>query len=70
MAKKATALYTENPEIYSGYQNVKTGKILAIIGLILSAISFIWSIYVLSTVGLDGYQQMIEDFSQGYSNAQ
>ena len=28
MAKKATQTYLESPEQYSGYQNVKTGKIL------------------------------------------
>ncbi len=68
MAKKATALYTENPELYDGYSNVKTGKILAIIGLIISAISLLWTIYLLATVGLDGYQQMMEDFTSGYNS--
>jgi len=32
LAKKATVVYLENPEQYTGYSNVKTGKILAIIG--------------------------------------
>ena len=68
LAKKATMLYTENPEIYTGYQNVKTGKILAIVGLILSAINLLWFIYIFSTMGLEGYQQMIEDFSRGFQD--
>ncbi len=68
MAKKATALYTENPELYDGYSNVKTGRILAIIGLIISAISLIWSIYIFSTIGMEGYQQMMEDFTGGYNS--
>lgn len=33
LANKATKLYKENPEIYEGFNNVKTGKILAIIGI-------------------------------------
>ncbi|MAZ72572.1 MAG: hypothetical protein CMC70_05445 [Flavobacteriaceae bacterium] len=41
LAKKATAVYQENPELYTGYQNVKTGKLLAIIGIVLSALTLI-----------------------------
>jgi len=33
LANKATKIYMENPEEYTGYSNVKTGKILAIIRL-------------------------------------
>jgi len=28
LANKATAVYAANPELYTGFQNVKTGKIL------------------------------------------
>lgn len=65
MAKKATTLYTENPELYTGYQNVKTGKILAIIGIVLSAIYLIYAIYMFSTVGYDGMMRMSEEFMRG-----
>ncbi len=61
LAKKATALYMENPELYAGYNNVKTGKILAIIGLILSIIYLIYVIFLFATVGFEGYQEMIEE---------
>ncbi|MBQ0735488.1 CCC motif membrane protein [Aquimarina celericrescens] len=61
LAKKATALYMENPELYEGYNNVKTGKILAIIGLILSIIYLIYVIFLFATVGFEGYQEMIEE---------
>ena len=37
-AKKAERLYQENPGTYSGYENVKTGRILSYIGLGLSLI--------------------------------
>ena len=37
-AKKDTALYNSNPELYTGFENLKTGKICAIIGTILSSL--------------------------------
>jgi len=38
LAKKAMDIYNANPEMYLGYQNVKIGRILAIIGLVLSVL--------------------------------
>ncbi|MDO6675078.1 DUF4190 domain-containing protein [Tenacibaculum sp. 1B UA] len=46
LAKKATALYNESPDEYDGINNVKVGKILAIIGVILS------SLYIITMVGM------------------
>ena len=46
LAKKDTALYLENPELYEGYSNINTGKILAIIGIVLSSIYLIFTIYM------------------------
>lgn len=40
-AKKAERLYKENPGAYTGYENVKTGRILSYIGLGLSLIMLI-----------------------------
>ncbi|MGI9547749.1 MAG: CCC motif membrane protein [Flavobacteriaceae bacterium] len=40
-AKKAQRIYTENPSGYSGYESVKTGKILSYIGLGLSLIMLV-----------------------------
>ena len=56
LAKKATALYMENPELYTGFQNVKTGKILAIIGIILSTLTLIYMIWAIATFGFEGLQ--------------
>lgn len=59
MAQKATNIYNENPEMYNGYQNVKTGKILAIIGIVLSALVLIIGIVSLIILGgLEGIQEM------------
>jgi predicted PurR-regulated permease PerM len=62
MAKRATEIYNAEPELYTGYQNVKTGKILAIIGLVLSAISLISSIVMLIVYGgVEGLQEIQEE---------
>lgn len=42
--KKAIEIYNAEPELYTGYQNVKTGRILAIIGIVLSALGIITSL--------------------------
>lgn len=57
LANKATKIYAENPEAYTGFQNVKTGKILAIIGVILSSLYMIYVIYMFATVGYDGIME-------------
>lgn len=56
MAGKATALYKQNPEMYSDFGNVKTGKILAIIGIVLSTIYLLFSLWAISTFGFDALQ--------------
>ncbi|QBA63709.1 CCC motif membrane protein [Muriicola soli] len=35
-AGKAERLYNENPGMYTGYENVKTGRVLSYVGLALS----------------------------------
>lgn len=59
LSKKATALYLENPEQYSGYQNVKTGRTLAIIGIILSALTLITYL-----VFLFFYPSLLEEYQR------
>ncbi len=65
LAKKDEKLYSEQPELYSNYGQVKTAKIIAIIGLALAALSLAWSIYsIISVGGWDAYleqqQEVIE----------
>jgi len=40
-AKSANELYLQSPESYTDYSNVKTGKVLAYIGLALALVSLI-----------------------------
>ena len=56
MANKATKVYAANPELYTGFQNVKTGKILAIIGIILNVLMLIYMIWIISVFGIAGMQ--------------
>lgn len=60
LAQKDMKLYLESPELYSGYPNLNTGKILAIIGIILSSIYFIFTVYLYVVVGEAG----MKDFQQ------
>jgi lysylphosphatidylglycerol synthetase-like protein (DUF2156 family) len=46
LAKKDTALYMENPELYQGYSNINIGKVMAIIGIILSSIYLLFTLYL------------------------
>lgn len=56
LAQKATTIYSENPDAYSDFKNVKTGKTLAIIGIILSVLSLIYYIGVIAYFGLESMQ--------------
>ena len=66
MAKKATTLYMENPELYDGFNNVKTGKILAYIGLALNVIYLVYTIWLFATLGTDGIMNMQEEIMKRY----
>ena len=66
LAKKATALYIENPEIYTGYQNVKTGKILAIIGVVLNVLYLGYVIFLFSSLGMEGIMEMNQNLMEEY----
>ncbi|MFH2096898.1 MAG: CCC motif membrane protein [Bacteroidota bacterium] len=50
---KATALYNENPKLYteSSYKNMKAGKICALIGTILSGLYLVYIIIIIIVYG-------------------
>ncbi|MDX1761781.1 MAG: CCC motif membrane protein [Christiangramia sp.] len=67
MAKRAIEIYNSEPELYTGYQNVKTGRILAIIGLVLSGISIIANIiFFFMYGGIEGMMEMQEQILREY----
>ncbi|WP_292008182.1 CCC motif membrane protein [Chryseobacterium sp.] len=67
--KKDNALYQMNPELYSDYSNLNTGRILCIIGLVLSVLYLIYSVVIIATIGIDALsdpqlmQERIRDLS-------
>ncbi len=68
LAKKDEKKYIENPDLYSNYGQVKTAKIIAIIGLVLGLIIVGVFIYMKATGQYDSmmedYMEMIEDMKQ------
>jgi hypothetical protein len=53
LATKSEKIYKENPEAYDNYQQIKTGKIVSLIALILCALMVIRFIYVITTSDWD-----------------
>ena len=51
LVKKDEKVYAENPEIYSNYSQLKTAKILVIIGLILGILYLCYMIYSIWAMG-------------------
>ncbi|WP_026705397.1 CCC motif membrane protein [Flavobacterium soli] len=70
LAKKDKALYLENPELYSNYSNLNTGRILAIIGIVLSTIYLIANIYFYVTIGQEGLMEMQQQWIEQMQAAQ
>lgn len=72
LAQKDLKLYFENPDLYSGYSNLNTGRILAVIGIILSTVYFVITIYLYAVVGEAGLkdfqQNLIEKMKQNEEN--
>ncbi|MEX0361377.1 MAG: CCC motif membrane protein [Allomuricauda sp.] len=56
-AKTATQLYEQSPESYTDFSNVKTGKILAYIGLALALVYLVLGIiyfgFILAVIGAE-----------------
>ena len=64
LAKKDLVLYNENPDLYLNYSNIKIGRTLAIIGIVLSVIFLLAFIYVRVAIGEDAileFQQNLMD---------
>lgn len=59
LAKKDTALYNANPDGYDGYSNLKTGKLLAIIGIVLNVLALIITIVVVVVFGWAAMQDPV-----------
>ncbi|MBN2486796.1 MAG: hypothetical protein JXB34_12550 [Bacteroidales bacterium] len=52
ISSKSIKMYNENPFLYDGFGNLKAGRIMAIIGISLSAIYLVFIIIYISIIGL------------------
>ncbi|MFT6748754.1 MAG: F0F1-type ATP synthase membrane subunit c/vacuolar-type H+-ATPase subunit K [Flavobacterium sp.] len=64
--------YNLQPEIYTNYNNLKIGKVLAIIGIVLSALMIIFAVWIVSVVGLEnlGNEELVRERLQEYFGQQ
>ncbi len=60
LAGKATKIYKEAPEDYTGFGNVQAGKIMGIIGIVLSLLMVIYMIWIISYFGWETLQDQEE----------
>jgi uncharacterized membrane protein len=68
LAKKGTDLYNSNPDLYEGYNNLKTGKILNIIGIALGVLMMLYTIYNIQQMG--GWDAYVETIREAIEQAQ
>ncbi|MDY3364208.1 CCC motif membrane protein [Riemerella anatipestifer] len=63
MYKKDNQLYLANPELYANYSNLTTGRILAIIGIILSALNVLAYVVLIVLFGFEALtdQELLQE---------
>ena len=70
LANKDQKLYAENPELYLNYNNLTIGRIVSIIGLVLSAITLLINIYFYAIIGEEGTKEMMENLIEKMKHQQ
>ena len=56
LAKKDLETYKANPALYSNYSNLSVGRILAIVGLVLSILYIILIVCLFMYIGMEAFQ--------------
>ena len=67
LGAKATKTFKENPDLYEGHGMVVTGKVLAIIGILLNILNIASYVWIISTFGwesLQDQQQLQQDIME------
>jgi hypothetical protein len=60
--------YMANPELYSNYPQLKTAKIVAIIGMVIGVLYFLLSVYnIYQMGGWDAYMEQVQEMSEQWS---
>ncbi|AYN68545.1 DUF4190 domain-containing protein [Euzebyella marina] len=62
LTSKDEKLYKVQPENYSNFSQLKTAKIVAIIGLVLGVLSLIWTVFSIMQMG--GWEAYLEQTKQ------
>lgn len=70
MANKSQKMYEANPELYDNYSTIKTGKIVAMIALILNVLMVVKLIYNVATGGFDTVQEQWDEMMRQIEAAQ
>tara|TARA_R110000868_G_scaffold403147_1_gene680065 strand:- start:10370 stop:10696 length:327 start_codon:yes stop_codon:yes gene_type:complete len=70
MANKSQKMYEADPEAYDNYSQIKTGKIVALIALILNALIVIRYVYLFSTGGFEIFQEQYDEMMRQIDTAQ
>tara|TARA_R110002051_G_scaffold197582_1_gene265075 strand:- start:15871 stop:16203 length:333 start_codon:yes stop_codon:yes gene_type:complete len=64
LIKKDAKVYLENPDMYSNYGQLKTAKIIAIIGLVIGVILLVISVYMSATGQDQVFQEYLEELQR------
>ncbi|MHA3045271.1 CCC motif membrane protein [Riemerella anatipestifer] len=72
MYNKDNQLYLANPELYANYSNLTTGRVLAIIGIVLSVIYVLFYLWMVALFGFDAMldQELLQERMQDYFDKQ
>ncbi len=65
ISQNSLRLYRENPAEYSDFGNLQAGRIMAIIGIILSSLSLIRTIVMIVLYGTLGYDAFMDGLDNG-----
>ncbi|MGB5554230.1 MAG: CCC motif membrane protein [Flavobacteriaceae bacterium] len=64
LATKSEKIYAENPDQYDNLSQIKTGKIIALIALIISVLMLVRFIYVISTSDWDSIMEQSREMME------
>lgn len=67
LVRKDEKTYMANPEDYNNFSQLKTAKIIAIIGLVLGVLSLFWTIYQINQLGgWDAYMEKVNEMMEQF----
>ena len=68
LLKKDEKTYSANPEGYSNYSQLKTAKIMAIVGIVIGLLYFLLSVYNIYQIGgWDAYMEKVQEMTEQWS---